>query len=157
MPLYRKLGNASFVAAVRLLFGGGYTDLCYGYNAFWSWVVPVLDLDCSGFEVETMMNVRALRAGLTVGEVPSYEYRRVFGESNLHTVRDGLRVLRTIMRERLRHSPMQVTPGVATRVAAIVPIRPQVAAVPIETGRDLAEQAFIESSSVSAADRMAIG
>ena len=103
MPLYRKLGNAGFVAAVRLLFGGGYTDLCYGYNAFWSWVVPVLDLDCSGFEVETMMNVRALRAGLTVGEVPSFEHQRVYGVSNLHT--DAGRTRRADPRRRDRADP----------------------------------------------------
>ncbi len=157
MPLYRKLGNASFVAAVRLLFGGGYTDLCYGYNAFWSWVVPVLDLNCSGFEVETMMNVRALRAGLTVGEVPSFEHQRVYGVSNLHTIRDGMRVLRTIVRERLRPAPMQVTPGVTTRVAAIVPIRPMVATVPVETGRETAEQAFADATQVTSIDRVAIG
>jgi glycosyltransferase involved in cell wall biosynthesis len=155
MPLYRKLGNASFVAAVRLLFGGGYTDLCYGYNAFWSWVVPVLDLDCSGFEVETMMNVRALRAGLTVGEVPSFEHQRVYGVSNLHTVRDGMRVLRTIVKERLRPAPMQVAPGLPTRVAAIVPIRP-LAAIPVETGRDV-EQAFADATQVATVDRIAIG
>jgi hypothetical protein len=138
-----------------LLFGGGYTDLCYGYNAFWSWVVPVLDLDCSGFEVETMMNVRALRAGLTVGEVPSFEHQRVYGVSNLRTVRDGMRVLRTIVKERLRPAPMQVPPGVPTHVAAIVPIRP-LTTVPIETGRDV-EQAFSDATKVATLDRIAIG
>jgi glycosyltransferase involved in cell wall biosynthesis len=156
MPLYRKLGNAGFVAAVRLLFGGGYTDLCYGYNAFWSWVVPVLELDATGFEVETMMNVRALRAGLTVGEVPSFEHQRVYGVSNLHTFRDGMRVLRTIMRERIRRAPMQVAPGLPTRVAAIVPIRP-LAAVPVEAGRESAEQVFVDASGVPSVDRIAIG
>ena len=32
------------------------------------------------------------------------EYERLFGESNLHAVRDGLRVLRTILSERLRRT-----------------------------------------------------
>jgi glycosyltransferase involved in cell wall biosynthesis len=157
MPLYRKLGNGGFVAMVRLLFGGGYTDLCYGYNAFWSWVVPVLELDCSGFEVETMMNVRALRAGLTVGEVPSFEHSRVYGVSNLHTVRDGVRVLKTILRERVRRAPAQVATGVPTHAAAVVPIRPQVIAVPVQTARELAESGFGDVSIDSAADRVAIG
>jgi hypothetical protein len=102
-----------------------------------------------------MMNVRALRAGLTVGEVPSFEHQRVYGVSNLHTVRDGMRVLRTIVRERLKPAPMQVAPGVPTRVAAIVPIRP-LATVPIETGRE-AEQAFADATPVPAVDRVAIG
>lgn len=99
MPLYRKLGNWGFVLMVRLFFGGSYSDLCYGYNAFWSSVLPALDLDGDGFEIETMMNVRALKAGLRIAEVPSFEAARVYGEGRLRTFPDGWRVLKTIFRE----------------------------------------------------------
>lgn len=102
MPLYRKLGNQAFVLGVRLLFGGKYSDLCYGYNAFWSWVVELLELDGDGFEIETIMNVRALRAGLRVAEVPSFEAERVNGIGRLRTIPDGWRVLKAIVREMLR-------------------------------------------------------
>jgi hypothetical protein len=97
----RALGNWGFVALVRLLFGGRYTDLCYGYNAIWASVLPVLALDGTGFEIETMMNVRALREGLRIAEVPSFERSRIHGESNLRAFRDGWRILRTIFKERL--------------------------------------------------------
>ena len=100
MPYYRMLGNRTFVYLVRLLFGGRYTDLCYGYIAFWKRVLPHLDLDADGFEIETMINVRALKSGLEVAEVPSFEFARVCGESRLRTVADGWRVLKTIVRER---------------------------------------------------------
>ena len=100
MPLYRQLGNLGFVALVRVLFGGRYSDLCYGYNAFWRRVLPQLDLDGNGFEIETMMNVRALQAKLNVMEVPSFEARRIYGTGHLKTIPDGLRVLRTIFTER---------------------------------------------------------
>ncbi len=99
MPFYRKLGNWGFVYLVRTLFRGAYSDLCYGYNAFWRRVLPHLALDCNGFEVETMMNIRALKAGLKVAEVPSFEASRVFGEGRLKTIPDGWRVLRTIATE----------------------------------------------------------
>jgi glycosyltransferase involved in cell wall biosynthesis len=99
MPFYRKFGNWGFVWMVRLAFGGKYTDLCYGYNAFWRRVLPHLDLNCSGFEVETMMNVRALKAGLLITEVPSFESERIYGVSRLKTMPDGWRVLTTIIRE----------------------------------------------------------
>jgi glycosyltransferase involved in cell wall biosynthesis len=105
MPLYRKLGNWGFVLGVRVLFGGSYSDLCYGYNAFWRQVLPHLNLYGSGFEIETLMNVQALRAGLKVAEVPSFEAERVFGEGRLRAFPDGWRVLKTIVRERL--SPLQ--------------------------------------------------
>jgi glycosyltransferase involved in cell wall biosynthesis len=102
MTLLRRFGNWGFTMSVRVLFGGSFSDLCYGYNAFWSKVVHRLDLDAEGFEVETMMNVRALYHGLRISEVPSFEEDRVFGESNLRTFPDGWRVLKTIFREWFR-------------------------------------------------------
>lgn len=100
MPSHRRLGNAFFVALVRLFFGGRYTDLCYGYNAFWKRILPALAIDASGFEVETMMNIRVLREGLRVTEVPSFEAKRIYGQGRLRTFPDGWRVLRTIVAER---------------------------------------------------------
>ena len=99
MPFYRKIGNKAFVMIVKLLFGGRFSDLCYGYNAFWSWVPSLLKLDGDGFEIETMMNIRALRAGLKIAEVPSFEAKRVYGCGRLRTIPDGWRVLRTIWQE----------------------------------------------------------
>lgn len=102
MPFYRKLGNWCLVQIVRRLFGGLYSDLCYGYNAFWKRAILRLDLDGDGFEIETMMNVRALRAGLRVVEVPSFESQRLHGIGHLRTIPDGWRVLKTILRERVK-------------------------------------------------------
>lgn len=103
MPLYRKLGNWGFVLLARLLFATNYTDLCYGYNAFWSRVVPLLDLDADGFEIETMMNLRAAHRGLRITEVASFEYERIHGTSNLRTIPDGWRVVKTILSETFRY------------------------------------------------------
>ena len=101
MSILRRLGNWGFTTLVKLFFGGAYTDLCYGYNAFWRRTLPHLELDGDGFEIETIMNVRALRVGLRVVEVPSFEAKRVHGESNLRTFPDGWRVLNAIGREAL--------------------------------------------------------
>jgi glycosyltransferase involved in cell wall biosynthesis len=97
----RHLGNRALSVVVNRLYGTSYSDLCYGYNAFWARCLPYLRVDCDGFEVETLMNIRVAQAGLVVHEVPSHEYRRVHGSSNLHAVRDGARVLRTIALERV--------------------------------------------------------
>ena len=59
-----------------------------------------MDVDCAGFEVETLINIRIAKAGLNVAEVPSFEFDRIHGESNLNAVKDGLRVLRTMIKER---------------------------------------------------------
>lgn len=99
MTALRRFGNAGLTRLVCGLYGGAYTDLCYGYAAFWRRVLPALDLTSDGFEIETEMNLRALRGGLRVAEVPSFEADRIHGASNLNTFRDGWRVLATILRE----------------------------------------------------------
>jgi glycosyltransferase involved in cell wall biosynthesis len=101
----RSLGNRALGASVNLLFGTHYTDLCYGYNAFWRRCLPRLHVTCDGFEVETVINVRAAKAGLEVVEVPSFERDRIHGLSNLNAWRDGWRVLRAIARERVARLP----------------------------------------------------
>src|SRR5207245_2960959 len=51
MSLHRRLGNRAFVILVRLLFGSRYSDLCYGYNAFWTDSLARLGMDAPGFEI----------------------------------------------------------------------------------------------------------
>jgi glycosyltransferase involved in cell wall biosynthesis len=108
MPLYRQWGNGTLTGLVRLLFGGNFSDLCYGYNAFWTRVLPHLNLDGDGFEIETMMNVRALRAGFRVVEVPSFEAERIHGVGRLRAIPDGWRVLKTIFKERFGEQPPRI-------------------------------------------------
>ncbi|MFC4533964.1 glycosyltransferase family 2 protein [Sphaerisporangium dianthi] len=117
----RSLGNTVLTTLTNWLYGTRYTDLCYGYNAFWARHLDDLALDCDGFEIETLMNVRAAKAGLTVHEVPSHEHCRIHGTSNLHALRDGWRVLKTIVRERTRALPQR-------RHATVTPVTEHVAA-----------------------------
>ncbi|MCL4560301.1 MAG: glycosyltransferase family 2 protein [Chloroflexi bacterium] len=95
----RQLGNRLLTIFVRLAFGCQFSDLCYGYNAFWSQYLPVLNPDSNGFEIETTLNLRAFTAGLKVAEVPSFEALRKHGESHLKAIPDGWRILRTILSE----------------------------------------------------------
>jgi hypothetical protein len=110
----REAGNQVLGWLFNRIHGTRHTDLCYGYMAFWRSSLPAIMPYCDGFEVETLLNVRAAQAGLRVVEVPSHEGRRGHGESNLHPIRDGLRVLRTLWRElprslRLRSAASPVT------------------------------------------------
>ena len=97
----RRLGNRSLLGLVNGLFGQPFTDLCYGYCAFRRSHLDRLNLTADGFEIETQLVVHAVKAGLRIGEVPSVELVRTGGISNLRVLRDGPRVLRTIVRERL--------------------------------------------------------
>jgi glycosyltransferase involved in cell wall biosynthesis len=117
ITLTRSLGNHALNAVVNALYGTRYTDLCYGYNAFWARCLPYMRVDCEGFEVETLINVRIAKAGLVVHEVPSNERPRIHGRSNLHAVRDGTRVLRTIVLERMSASSgRSLLPRIAHRL-----------------------------------------
>jgi glycosyltransferase involved in cell wall biosynthesis len=117
----RQLGNKILSGLVNIFFGTRYTDLCYGYNAFWAKHLDKLDLDCDGFEIETVMNVRAARAGLAIQEIPSYEHLRLHGMSNLKVVRDGMRIAKFIVRERFlaRTQPIASLASVPGRTQAL--------------------------------------
>ncbi|KQC39842.1 glycosyl transferase [Frankia sp. ACN1ag] len=109
---FRRIGNSALNFLVNVLIGSRFTDLCYGYNAFWRHCLPALELDPGprgtvkhwgdGFEVETLINMRVALAGLRIVEVPSYEHGRIHGVSNLNAFSDGARVLRTIFGEARR-------------------------------------------------------
>jgi glycosyltransferase involved in cell wall biosynthesis len=96
----RRLGNWGLTCLINVLFGTRYTDLCYGYNAFWRRCLAHIRLDCDGFEVETLITIRVTQARLRIREVPSLEGQRIHGVSNLNTWRDGGRILKTILSER---------------------------------------------------------
>lgn len=103
----RKLGNACLSGTANALHNTEFTDLCYGYNAFWARCLPFISLDVPGFEVETLINLRMASAGMKIVEVPSYEKERISGQSNLKTFRDGFRVLGTIFREARRRRSLR--------------------------------------------------
>jgi len=85
---------------VNLLFDQKFTDLCYGYHAFWRYCLEYLDLSrLDGFEVDTAIYLQAVRRKLKIIDVPSYEGFRFYGIGKLQTFPDGWRVLRTIFRE----------------------------------------------------------
>ena len=100
MDSCRMFGNNIFKFLVNRLFGSKYTDLCYGYIAFWRDAFNSMEITSDGFEIETEMNIKALKTGLNVTEVPSYEKPRLNGNSYLRSFRDGWRILRTIFKLR---------------------------------------------------------
>jgi glycosyltransferase involved in cell wall biosynthesis len=111
----RRIGNRMLSTLFNLCYRRRYSDLCYGFNVFWRRCVPTLALNPAkpdgpdaprarmpwgdGFEVETLIHIRAARAGLVIAEIPSFERARIHGNSNLRAFADGLRVLRVILTE----------------------------------------------------------
>jgi len=102
MPWLRRLGNKIFTILVNLLYETKYTDLCYGYNAFWRKAFQQVRLNTDGFEIETEMHIKAAKARLKVSEVPSFERARLNGKGRLGTFKDGWKIFRTILLEIVR-------------------------------------------------------
>ena len=105
MNLLRRFGNFFFLSLVNLFWSTRYTDICYGFGAFTKDAVKEIApvLKSANFEIETEIFIKAKKLGLRVVEVPSVELRRKYGKSNLKAFRDGLRILKTIIRELFFH------------------------------------------------------
>ncbi len=92
------LGNRAFNRLYRFLFGAGFTDILSGFRAFSRRFVKSFPGVASGFEIETEMSVHASQLALPVAEVPvTYRGRPVGSTSKLRTIRDGVRILRTMI------------------------------------------------------------
>jgi len=136
---FRKLGNHFLNLTVNALFGTRFTDLCYGYNAFWRTALKVMDLPDvdlprpangerlwgDGFEIETLINVRVASHGLQITEVASVEAARLHGASNLNAIGDGRRVLRTILVEHRRRRELARRTSTMTtqEIRGVIPVQ----------------------------------
>lgn len=99
---FRRFGDRSICFLIWLFFGSFYSDATYGYIGIRATSLDALNIDTDGFEIETLIGIRALRAGLKTTEVPCYEASRINGVSHLSVLYDGWRIFRAIVGERLR-------------------------------------------------------
>jgi glycosyltransferase involved in cell wall biosynthesis len=101
----RTIGNLGLLTVANRLYGCRFSELCYGFMGFRRTALSRLRLTASGFEIETQIVAHAVRAGLRIKEIPSFEAERRSGDSHLHTFRDGSRVLGELVRARVRSWP----------------------------------------------------
>ncbi|MDB5317201.1 MAG: glycosyl transferase [Rhodospirillales bacterium] len=102
-----RFGNLMLTGMVRLIFGDRITDMLSGYRAFSRRFVKSFPALAHGFETETEFTVHALELRLPVGEIATpYKDRPVGSVSKLNTIRDGIRILRTIMALAQRERPL---------------------------------------------------
>jgi glycosyltransferase involved in cell wall biosynthesis len=101
---FRSLGNKIFVSLVNYIYGSQYTDLCYGYRAFKKEAIEKMNCNRLGFDIETEQSIRVAKAGIKVKEVPSFEARRMYGNSNLNSFKDGWKILDVIVKEYIKDS-----------------------------------------------------
>ncbi len=103
-----QFGNAVLTGAVRFVFGARVSDMLSGYRVFSRRFVKSFPALSSGFETETEFTVHALELRMPLGEqVTKYVARPVGSQSKLRTIRDGMRIAKTIMRLIKDERPLQ--------------------------------------------------
>ncbi len=93
-----RFGNFMLTGIVALIFGNRFTDLLSGYRIFSRRFVKSFPALTSGFEIETELTVHALELRMPIAEIETpYRERPSGSVSNLRTIQDGWRILRTIL------------------------------------------------------------
>jgi hypothetical protein len=93
-----RFGNVVLSGMIRWIFGDRVRDMLSGYRVFSRRFVKSFPALASGFETETEFTVHALELNMPIGQViAAYKDRPAGSESKLHTVTDGLRILRAIV------------------------------------------------------------
>ncbi len=98
----RRFGDKGICLLMLVLFGARFTDATYGYFGVRADCYDKIRLETNGFETEILFNIRAHRAGLVIAEVPCFEGQRLYGNSNLSALKDGMRIGLYVINERLR-------------------------------------------------------
>jgi hypothetical protein len=106
--LGHRLGNRALTAIVSWVFGNGVSDMLSGYRVFSRRFVKSFPAMAAGFETETEFTVHALALHMPVREVAiAYRGRPAGSRSKLHTFRDGLRILLSILALIQQERPLQ--------------------------------------------------
>jgi glycosyltransferase involved in cell wall biosynthesis len=93
-----RFGNVVLTGTMAWTFGHRIKDMLSGYRVFSRRFVKSFPALATGFEIETELTVHALELRMAIAEVPTaYKERPPGSLSKLHTIRDGFRILKTII------------------------------------------------------------
>lgn len=97
---FHVFGNRFFSALVSLLVRRKITDMLSGYRLLNRELVNQIRLQSKGFEVETDLTLQAIAKGHTITEIPvQYQARPKGSHSKLKTYRDGVLILKSILKK----------------------------------------------------------
>ena len=103
---FHNLGNSVVRWSINTLFHSDIRDIMTGCRAFSFEFVKTFPVLSAGFEIETEMTIHALDKNMKIDHVViPYRDRPAGSESKLNTVRDGLKVLRTILTLHRNYKP----------------------------------------------------
>jgi len=96
-----KLGNRFLTVLLNTLYGAKLNDCFTCYKLFRQETVKSLQLQSQGFEIETEIIAKALYHKLKIIEVPVSYHPRTYSEGKKIRIRDGLKAMMGIIRNRL--------------------------------------------------------
>jgi glycosyltransferase involved in cell wall biosynthesis len=101
IPRINRLGNRTFNRLIEFLTGARISDSQSGFRAVKSTVVVKLNLNSQGYEVESEMLIKAWKKGARIAEIPISFDQRTMGKSRLDPLKDGMRILYSIIKSYL--------------------------------------------------------
>jgi glycosyltransferase involved in cell wall biosynthesis len=115
-----RLGNRVLTGIVRRIFGDLTSDMLSGYRVFSRRFVKSFPALSVGFETETEFTVHALELSMPLGELRTrYQERQEGSASKLHTYRDGIRILRTILNLVKEERPLLFFSSIGVALVAV--------------------------------------
>ena len=95
------IGNKFLSLLTSVLYGQWITDMETCYKIFPRKAIESITLHAKGFELEPEITAKLLKAGYKIVEIPITTIPRGYGEGKkLHTVRDGIKALISLVKYR---------------------------------------------------------
>lgn len=121
-PLHDS-GNRLVRSIINRIFHSDVKDIMTGYRAMSRRLVETLPLLSEGFEIETEMTIMALDSGLDIQQIPvQYRDRPDGSVSKLNTIKDGCRILLTILKLYRDYQPLRFFSMIAVLLVVIATI-----------------------------------
>ncbi len=98
----RKWANIFFNILANLFFkkSGNYIyDTINGYRAITKKATNIMKLDAPDYTIEYQMTIRAFKNSLSIAEFPTYEGKRVAGETGVPSIPTGIRFIKRFLKE----------------------------------------------------------
>jgi glycosyltransferase involved in cell wall biosynthesis len=117
---FHNTGNKVVCGSINLLFKSHIRDIMTGYRGFSYLFVKSFPVLSKGFEIETEMSIHAVDKNMMVENlIVDYRDRPEGSESKLNTVRDGIKVIKTILSLFKNYRPMMFFSAIAALLAVI--------------------------------------
>lgn len=117
---FHNFGNTIVRLGINKLFGANIKDIMTGYRAFSYQFVKSFPVLSKGFEIETEMSIHAVDYNMQVDNViVDYRDRPEGSESKLNTVKDGIKVIKTIIKLFKDYKPFEFFSAISSVMALV--------------------------------------